>query len=130
MNVGRCYSFLSATTQAINYLYKALHEHEGNIDARLDLHLIEEDKEDEGISVLSPPDSSQVYWSLCWGINYYSQKRSKVARAKRLLQKKEKEREEKRAAALSTGAEWHSDNSDDESPVSSPDFLIWQDKTS
>ncbi|KAI3678471.1 hypothetical protein L6452_37765 [Arctium lappa] len=198
MNVGRCYSFLSARTQAINYFYKALHEHEGNIDARLDLvsHLLEEDKEDEAISVLSPPDSESRVgqtsdrWKQWWNdkkiklklSSIYKSKGlteafveaifplvreslfletiqrkvrpkkrlprsvlykrvqvlddrqtdnvfqgfrpiasssdlSKAARAKRLLQKKEKEREEKRAAALSTGAEWHSDNSDDESPA-------------
>ena len=37
----------------------ALHEDEWNIDARLDLVslLLEEDKKDEAISVLSPPDS-------------------------------------------------------------------------
>ncbi|XP_071728175.1 uncharacterized protein [Rutidosis leptorrhynchoides] len=40
---------------------------------------------------------------------------AKAVRAKKLLEKQETEREEKRAAALAAGVEWQSDNSDDES---------------
>ncbi|KAK2975643.1 hypothetical protein RJ640_021088 [Escallonia rubra] len=39
-----------------------------------------------------------------------------AARAKKLLQKKELLREEKRVAALAAGVDWKSDDSDDESP--------------
>lgn len=45
--------------------------------------------------------------------------RSKAARAKKLLRKRETLREEKKAAALAAGVDWKSDNSDDESPVRS-----------
>ncbi|KAI7745902.1 hypothetical protein M8C21_005530, partial [Ambrosia artemisiifolia] len=48
LNIGRCYHFLSARTQAIDYLYKDL----------VSL-LLEENKEDEAISVLSPPPDSE-----------------------------------------------------------------------
>ncbi|KAK3038254.1 hypothetical protein RJ639_030863 [Escallonia herrerae] len=41
---------------------------------------------------------------------------SKAARAKKLLQKKELLREEKRVAALAAGVDWKSDDSDEESP--------------
>ncbi|KAJ0713861.1 putative tetratricopeptide-like helical domain superfamily [Helianthus annuus] len=61
LNIGRCYQSLSARAQAIDYLYKALEELDNDIDARLDLVslLLEEDKEDEAISVLSPPPDSE-----------------------------------------------------------------------
>ncbi|KAL8250747.1 hypothetical protein R6Q59_034440 [Mikania micrantha] len=197
LNIGRCYYFLSARTQAIEYMYKALLELDYDIDARLDLvsFLLEENKEDEAISVLSPPpdsesrvgqtsDKGKPWWTdgkiklkLCY---IYKSKGStkafvetivplvretlfletiqrkarskkklpkselykraqlldeqqtdnifrgfrpiasasdlsKAARAKRLLQKKETKREEKRAAALAAGIEWQSEESDDES---------------
>ncbi|KAK1433400.1 hypothetical protein QVD17_10310 [Tagetes erecta] len=61
LNIGRCYYCLSARTQAIDYLYKALQDLDSDIDARLDLvsFLLEEDKEDEAICVLSPPPDSE-----------------------------------------------------------------------
>ncbi|KAK9066798.1 hypothetical protein SSX86_014121 [Deinandra increscens subsp. villosa] len=61
LNIGRCYYFLSARTQAIDYLYKALNERDHDIDARLDLvsFLLEDDREEEAISVLSPPPDSE-----------------------------------------------------------------------
>nr|KAJ0210758.1 hypothetical protein LSAT_V11C400208630 [Lactuca sativa] len=199
-NIGRCYSFLSSTTQAIDYFYTALHEREDNIDARLELVsvLLLVDKEDEAISVLSPPSDSESrvdgtsdgvmnpWWTdkniklkLCYiykskGLteafvdaifplvretlfletiqrkvrpkkklpkselhkrvevldeyqpdNLFqgfrpiasSSDLSKASRAKKLLRKKAREREERRAAALAAGVEWHSDESDDDSPV-------------
>lgn len=51
--------------------------------------------------------------------------RSKAARAKRLLRKRETLREEKKAAALAAGVDWKSDNSDDESPVRSLFSVGW-----
>lgn len=53
--------------------------------------------------------------------------RSKAARAKKSLLKKEQKREAKRAAALAAGIEWQSDESDDESPVSILRSFIWKD---
>ncbi|KAI3726599.1 hypothetical protein L1987_66397 [Smallanthus sonchifolius] len=198
LNIGRCYYFLSARTQAIDYLYKALHELEHDIEARLELvsFLLEENNQDEAISVLSPPpdsesrvgqtsDKGKPWWTdgkvkLKLSHIYKSKglteafvetifplvretlfletiqrkartKRklpkselyrrvqvlneqptndvfqgfrpiassselSKATRAKKVLQKREAKREEKRAAALAAGIEWHSDESDDESP--------------
>ena len=43
--------------------------------------------------------------------------RLKAARAKKLLQKRETIKEQKRVAALAAGVDWKSDDSDDESPV-------------
>ncbi|KAL9993105.1 putative tetratricopeptide-like helical domain superfamily [Helianthus debilis subsp. tardiflorus] len=200
LNIGRCYQFLSARTQAIHYLYKALEELEDDIDARLDLAslLLEEDKEDEAISVLSPPSDSELrvgltsdtrkpWWTegkIKLKLSYIYKSKgstkvfvetifplvretlyletiqrkarpkkrlpksvlykrlqvldeyqsdnvfhgfrpiasssdlSKAARAKKVLQKKETKRQEKRAAALAAGIEWQSDESDDdESPT-------------
>ncbi|KAI3767540.1 hypothetical protein L2E82_17738 [Cichorium intybus] len=61
LKIGRCYYFLNSRTQAIDYFYKAVHEQEDNIDARLELVsvLLEADKDDEAISVLSPPSDSE-----------------------------------------------------------------------
>ncbi|PWA68583.1 tetratricopeptide repeat (TPR)-containing protein [Artemisia annua] len=202
LNIGRCYSFLSARTPAIHYLYKALHEREDDIDARLDLVsvLLEEDKEDESISVLSPPldsesrvgltsDRGKPWWTdvkiklklsyiykskglteafvdaICPFVqetlfietiqrkfkgktkkrvsNSELEKRARVLnadqndnvfqgfrpvassldlakglRAKKLLEKRRLEREQRRAEAQKAGVEWQSDNdSDDESRV-------------
>ncbi|GJW78688.1 general transcription factor 3C polypeptide 3 [Tanacetum coccineum] len=202
LNIGRCYSFLGARTPAIHYLYKALHERQDDIDARLDLVslLLEEDKEDESISVLSPPldsesrvaltsDRGKPWWTdvkiklklsyiykskglteafvnaICPFVqetlfietiqrkfkgktkkrisNSELEKRARVLdadqnenvfqgfrpvassldlakglRAKKLLEKRRLEREERRAEAQKAGVEWQSDNdSDDESRV-------------
>ncbi|KAI3525655.1 hypothetical protein L1887_04619 [Cichorium endivia] len=123
LEIGRCYSFLSSRTQTINYFYKALHEHEDNIDARLELVsvLLEADKDDEAISVLSPPSDQYqelvkplMEKKLCY--IYKSKGRllmPKANRAKRSLQKQE----ERQAAALAAGVAWQSDESDDNSPV-------------
>ncbi|XP_076887573.1 uncharacterized protein LOC143537758 [Bidens hawaiensis] len=60
-NIGRCYYLLHARAQAIDYMYKALEELDSDIEARLDLvsYLLEESKENEAISVLSPPHDSE-----------------------------------------------------------------------
>lgn len=56
--------------------------------------------------------------------NLLNYNRSKASRAKKLLQKKEALREEKRAAALAAGIDWKSDDSDDEPPVRIFSYLI------
>lgn len=55
--IAQCYSFLKERVQAILFLYKAIQMHEDNVGARLTLAslLLEEAKEDEAISLLSPP---------------------------------------------------------------------------
>lgn len=54
--------------------------------------------------------------------------RTKAARAKKLLQKKQALREEKRAALLAAGVDWQSEDSEGETPVviiSSVFLLLW-----
>uniref|UniRef100_A0A2P2K8K4 Uncharacterized protein MANES_06G016500 n=1 Tax=Rhizophora mucronata TaxID=61149 RepID=A0A2P2K8K4_RHIMU len=55
--IGQCYSFLKERAKAIEFFYKALNIHKDDVDARLALAslLLEEAKEDEAISLLSPP---------------------------------------------------------------------------
>lgn len=55
----------------------------------------------------------------------------KAVRAKKLLQKRAMLKEEKKALAMAAGVEWHSDDSDDDSPViydllccASPEYRI------
>ncbi|XAR55675.1 hypothetical protein NMG60_11035825 [Bertholletia excelsa] len=57
LKIAQCYLFTKERERAIGYLYKVLCALEDNIDARLLLAslLLEENKEDEAISVLSPP---------------------------------------------------------------------------
>ncbi|XP_059449020.1 uncharacterized protein LOC132180277 isoform X2 [Corylus avellana] len=57
LKIAQCYSFLKERVQAILFLYKALQMLEDNVDARLTLAflLLEEAKEDEAISLLTPP---------------------------------------------------------------------------
>ncbi|KAI3788861.1 hypothetical protein L2E82_01640 [Cichorium intybus] len=95
------------------------------IDARLEVVsvLLEADKDDEAISVLSPPSDSESRISetsdgkktLVEGYRPVasSSDLSKANQAKRSLQKQE----ERRAAALAAGVAWQSDESDDDSPV-------------
>lgn len=56
-NIAHCYLNVKEKGKSIEYMYKALHVHEDNVDVRLDLAtlLMEEDKEEEAIFVLSPP---------------------------------------------------------------------------
>lgn len=57
LKIAQCYSSLKERVQAILFLYKALQMLEDNVDARLTLAslLLEEAKEDEAISLLTPP---------------------------------------------------------------------------
>ncbi|XVF75058.1 hypothetical protein PTKIN_Ptkin13bG0158500 [Pterospermum kingtungense] len=74
--IGHCYLSLGERMQAIKFLQKALQRLENNVDARLNLAslLIEDSKEDEAISLLSPPknfdrnidqnsDTSKPWWN-------------------------------------------------------------------
>ncbi|CAI9112914.1 OLC1v1013423C1 [Oldenlandia corymbosa var. corymbosa] len=60
--IAECYRYLKNHSQSIKYYYKALDELENNVDARLALStlLLEEKKDDEAISVLSPPPKESV----------------------------------------------------------------------
>ncbi|KAM7474094.1 hypothetical protein LguiB_021337 [Lonicera macranthoides] len=199
-NIARCRLSLKERLRAIEYLYKALPKLKDSVDARLTLAslLLEEDKIDEAISVLSPAnnlesmsDKNSDKASPPWWLNgkiklmlsriykangslqafvdaiYPSVRMSlfhetkvrvrrrlpksvlierakvlddsqtdsvfqgfrplastsdllKAARAKKLLQKRETIKEQKRAAALAAGVDWKSDDSDDESPKEAP----------
>ncbi|XP_073159361.1 uncharacterized protein [Henckelia pumila] len=57
LKIARCCVSLKKRVQAVKYYYKALQKLNDGIDARLTLSslLLEEDREDEAISVLSPP---------------------------------------------------------------------------
>ncbi|XP_010252329.1 PREDICTED: general transcription factor 3C polypeptide 3 isoform X2 [Nelumbo nucifera] len=57
LKIAQCYLSLKDRVNAINFFYKALPRAEDNIDARLTLAslLLEEGKEDEAITLLSPP---------------------------------------------------------------------------
>ncbi|XP_055832295.1 uncharacterized protein LOC129901198 isoform X2 [Solanum dulcamara] len=61
LKIAECYVFLRERVQAIEYFYKAVNELEDSVDARLTLSsvLLEEDKDDEAASVLSPPKESE-----------------------------------------------------------------------
>ncbi|XP_028557053.1 general transcription factor 3C polypeptide 3 [Dendrobium catenatum] len=56
LNIGQCYASLSERGKAIPFYYKALSKLEDDIDARITLSflLIDEGKDDEAISLLSP----------------------------------------------------------------------------
>ncbi|KAK4375326.1 hypothetical protein RND71_006003 [Anisodus tanguticus] len=61
LGIAECYVFLRERVQAIEYFYKAVNELEDSVDARLTLSsiLLEEGKDDEAVSVLSPPKESE-----------------------------------------------------------------------
>ncbi|KAJ8557801.1 hypothetical protein K7X08_004567 [Anisodus acutangulus] len=61
LRIAECYVFLRERVQAIGYFYKAVNELEDSVDARLTLSsiLLEEGKDDEAVSVLSPPKESE-----------------------------------------------------------------------
>ncbi|XP_043690462.1 general transcription factor 3C polypeptide 3 isoform X2 [Telopea speciosissima] len=58
--IAQCYLSLNRRVQAIPFFHRGLNSMEGNIDARLTLAslLLEEEKEDEAIQLLSPPKNS------------------------------------------------------------------------
>ncbi|KAG2713980.1 hypothetical protein I3760_03G004500 [Carya illinoinensis] len=73
LKIAQCYSSLKERLQAILFLYKALQMLEDNVNARLTLAslLLEESKEDEAISLLTPknldsinipPEKSKPWW--------------------------------------------------------------------
>lgn len=66
LKIAQCYFLLKERAKAIPFFYKALQALENNIDARLTLAsiLLEEDKDDDAISLLSPPTSS-VLETIC-----------------------------------------------------------------
>ncbi|XP_015168450.1 general transcription factor 3C polypeptide 3 isoform X3 [Solanum tuberosum] len=61
LRIAECYVFLRERVQAIEYFYKAVNELEDSVDARLTLSsiLLEDGKDDEAVSVLSPPKESE-----------------------------------------------------------------------
>ncbi|XP_015698100.1 general transcription factor 3C polypeptide 3 isoform X2 [Oryza brachyantha] len=60
VKVGECYVVIGEKRKAIPYFYKALQRMEDNVDVRITLSslLVDEDKSDEAIVLLSPPDNS------------------------------------------------------------------------
>ncbi|XP_044463688.1 general transcription factor 3C polypeptide 3 isoform X2 [Mangifera indica] len=74
LKIAQCYLYLKEKGQAILYFHKAVHMLEDNIDARLSLAslLLEDGKQDQAITLLSPPklldsvdqnlDKSNPWW--------------------------------------------------------------------
>uniref|UniRef100_A0ACD6A0H5 Uncharacterized protein n=1 Tax=Avena sativa TaxID=4498 RepID=A0ACD6A0H5_AVESA len=62
VKVARCYIVMGEKTKAIPYLYKALERMEDNVDVRMTLSslLVDEDKSDEAIGMLSPPENPEL----------------------------------------------------------------------
>ncbi|KAL2539019.1 tetratricopeptide repeat (TPR)-containing protein [Forsythia ovata] len=60
LKIAKCYVSLRKRVQAIEYFYKAIHQLDDSVDARLTLSslLLEDGRDDEAISVLSPPMES------------------------------------------------------------------------
>lgn len=60
LKIAECYLFLKERMQAIMFFYKALDKSAENVDARVTLAslLVEDAKEHEAISLLSPPENS------------------------------------------------------------------------
>ncbi|PIA39223.1 hypothetical protein AQUCO_02700419v1 [Aquilegia coerulea] len=58
LRIAKCHMYLTERSQAIVFFYKALHKMEDNIDIRVTLVslLLEEEKEDEAVKLLSPPE--------------------------------------------------------------------------
>jgi general transcription factor 3C polypeptide 3 (transcription factor C subunit 4) len=95
-NIARCCLALKDKLQAIEYFYRALPKLEDSIDARLTLAtlLLEDDKSDGAISVLSPPNSlesrsdkiseeNSQWW---WENGKIKLKLSRIYKSKGLLQ--------------------------------------------
>ncbi|KAK6134192.1 hypothetical protein DH2020_032082 [Rehmannia glutinosa] len=61
LKIARCYVSMRKRTQAIEYYFKAVEKLGDSVDARLTLSslLLEENRDDEAISVLSPPVESE-----------------------------------------------------------------------
>ncbi|KAF2317273.1 hypothetical protein GH714_019262 [Hevea brasiliensis] len=60
LKIAQCYLSLKDRVKAVTFFYKALHALEDNVDCRLALAslILEDGKEDEAISLLSPPENS------------------------------------------------------------------------
>ncbi|GAV70840.1 TPR_1 domain-containing protein/TPR_9 domain-containing protein [Cephalotus follicularis] len=148
LKIARCYVSLKKKAEAVIFFYNALRTLEDNVDTRLTLAslLLEDCKEDEAISLLSPPENTgsafgkhNAWWlnkriklKLCHIykakgmiedfvdtimplVHLSLEKRSKVCKAKKFLQKKATLKEENKAAARTSGADRHSDDSNDDS---------------
>ncbi|CAA3015048.1 general transcription factor 3C polypeptide 3 isoform X1 [Olea europaea subsp. europaea] len=61
LKIAKCYVSLRKRVQAIEYFYRAIHQLDDSVDARLTLSslLLEEGRDDEAISVLSPQMESE-----------------------------------------------------------------------
>ncbi|TVU43258.1 hypothetical protein EJB05_09709 [Eragrostis curvula] len=61
VKVAQCYMILEEKRKAIPYFYKAIQSMEDNIDIRITLSslLVDENKTDEAVTLLSPPESSE-----------------------------------------------------------------------
>ncbi|KAI3465484.1 hypothetical protein Pfo_022147 [Paulownia fortunei] len=91
LKIARCYDSLRKGVQAIEYYYKAVQKLDDSIDARLTLSslLLEEDRDDEAISVLSPPveletalDTKSDACKLWWRSGKIKLKLSQIYKAK------------------------------------------------
>lgn len=62
VKIARCYSALKKSASAIQFYYKALQAHENEVDTRLTLAslLMEENRDDEALALLSPPPNSAL----------------------------------------------------------------------
>ncbi|KAF2317269.1 hypothetical protein GH714_019213 [Hevea brasiliensis] len=60
LKIAQCYLSLKDRVKAVTFFYKALHALEDNVDCRSTLAslILEDGKEDEAISLLSPPENS------------------------------------------------------------------------
>ncbi|KAA8542715.1 hypothetical protein F0562_023786 [Nyssa sinensis] len=94
LKIALCYLSLKERVQAIQFFYKALHTIEDSVDARLNLAslLLEEGKEHEAISVLSPTnleltsDTNCIQSKLWWLNENVKLKLANIYRAKGMLE--------------------------------------------
>ncbi|PKA57187.1 putative UDP-N-acetylglucosamine--peptide N-acetylglucosaminyltransferase SEC [Apostasia shenzhenica] len=97
LKIAQCYVLSNERGKAIPFYYKALAKLEENIDVRLSLAslLVEEGKEDEAISLLSPPkiedlgttfDSSSAVPEPWWLSGKVRMQLSKIYRSKEMLE--------------------------------------------
>ncbi|PIN06623.1 hypothetical protein CDL12_20823 [Handroanthus impetiginosus] len=95
LKISRCYDSLRKKVQAIEYYYKAVEKLNDSVDARLTLSslLLEENRDDEAISVLSPPvesesapDTNSDTCKLWWRSGKIKLKLSRIYKAKGLFE--------------------------------------------
>ncbi|XP_072950353.1 uncharacterized protein [Typha angustifolia] len=96
LKVAQCYISMKERGKAIPFFYKALSKMEGNVDIRITLSslLLEEEKCDEAIILLSPPKNSELFSALCsaqskpWWLNgKIKMQLAKIYRDKGMLEK-------------------------------------------